>query len=269
MKSTLLIPVAGALLALAACSDNEPAQQTSSTNPAPAGTTTSRTAHDELPAQRGTQDSASAKTTGTNGTYTGSAATGTGTTPLNTPPVLRGENAEVVGAAKTNTGTTVTNANGVNGGTTVQHGDQAVTVAPDGSVTRSTTPVSTAAPAARGEAAEANLVPDRDAAAKADAQNRAADDSGRNKREDGTQPTPLDQGNSETDLKITQGIRSSVVERDDLSINAKNAKVITRDGVVTLRGPVANAQERETVASIAKAQAGVTKIENYLEPLQQ
>jgi osmotically-inducible protein OsmY len=34
-------------------------------------------------------------------------------------------------------------------------------------------------------------------------------------------------------------------------VNAKNVKIITQDGVVTLRGPVKNAQEKTTVAGIA------------------
>lgn len=249
MKLSLFIPVAGAILALAACNDNEPVQQSTTSTPA----------------QRGSP-------TATNGSAKSSSpATDTGTTPMNTPPVLRGENAEIVGPAKTNPGTTGMTADGATTGSNppVLRGDQAEVVGqPRTTPTPSVTTVDAVAPATAGNAAEAMLVPDRDAAAKADAQSRAADDSGRNKREDGTQLTPLDQGSSEADLMITQGIRSRVVDRDDLSTNAKNAKIITQNGVVTLRGPVANAQERDTVATIAKTQAGVTRIDNHLEPLQ-
>lgn len=120
-----------------------------------------------------------------------------------------------------------------------------------------------------GTGKESALMPSRDSAAKTDATSHAADDSGRNLGEDGSQPTPLDQGESETDRTITQSIRSTVVERDDLSVNAKNVKIITRNGVVTLRGPVADARERDSIVAIANAQRGVTQVDNRLEPLQQ
>ena len=37
---------------------------------------------------------------------------------------------------------------------------------------------------------------------------------------------------------MTQKIRKAVVADDSLSMNAHNVKIITLDGVVTLRGPV-------------------------------
>ena len=50
--------------------------------------------------------------------------------------------------------------------------------------------------------------------------------------------TPLDQGNDKRDLEITQQIRKSVMDDSTLSFTAKNVKIITKDGHVTLRGPV-------------------------------
>ena len=38
---------------------------------------------------------------------------------------------------------------------------------------------------------------------------------------------------------------------DGMSVNARNAKIITADGKVTLRGPVESQQERDTIARIA------------------
>ncbi len=52
---------------------------------------------------------------------------------------------------------------------------------------------------------------------------------------------------------------------DSLSMMAKNVKIITADGVVTLRGPVKNAAEKETVARLAEANAGGAKVMNHLE----
>lgn len=272
MKTSLFIPVVGAILALSACSDSEPVQTPSTSRSEPASSTAPATAStttvNEPPAQRGGQativGSAKSNAPGT---------AGTGSAPAGTPAVLRGDQAELAGPAKTSPPSATPAANGVPtaGGMAgnnppVLRGEQAEVVGEARTAARST--VDAVAPAA-GDKAEAGLTPARDGTSKADAQARAADDSGRNKREDGTQPTPLDQGSSDSDLKITQGIRSTVVGRDDLSTNAKNAKIITRDGVVTLRGPVANAQEAEAIASIAKAQVGVTRIDNLLEPLQQ
>jgi osmotically-inducible protein OsmY len=77
--------------------------------------------------------------------------------------------------------------------------------------------------------------------------------------------TPIDQGTSDADVRITQEIRKAVVEDDALSVNGENVKIITVDGVVTLRGPVANAQERASIEAKAKGVAGVTRVDNQLE----
>ena len=43
------------------------------------------------------------------------------------------------------------------------------------------------------------------------------------------------------------------------------SQFITVDGVVTLRGPVNNAQEKATIAKLARSAAGKAKISNQLE----
>ena len=93
-----------------------------------------------------------------------------------------------------------------------------------------------------------------------------ADNTARNKRdrEDGAL-TPTDQGESASDRKITQQIRQAVVGHDELSMNAKNAKIITRDGVVTLRGPVASPAEKVQVGELAAKAPGVKRVDNQLE----
>jgi len=77
--------------------------------------------------------------------------------------------------------------------------------------------------------------------------------------------TPLDQGGSTGDREITQRIRKAVVSNDDLSFTAKNVKIITRDGQVTLRGAVKSAQERTSIERAAKTVAGPSKVVNELE----
>ena len=52
---------------------------------------------------------------------------------------------------------------------------------------------------------------------------------------------------------------------DSLSMTAKNVKIITADGVVTLRGPVKTAAEKATIAKLAEANAGSAKVMDQLE----
>ena len=77
--------------------------------------------------------------------------------------------------------------------------------------------------------------------------------------------TPEDQKETKKDIRITAHIRKTVVRDKSLSVDAKNAKIITRSGVVTLRGPVANEAESKKLQKIAKKTRGVVKVDNQLE----
>lgn len=77
--------------------------------------------------------------------------------------------------------------------------------------------------------------------------------------------TPTDQNENQTDLKITQQIRQAVMADGSLSFTAKNVKIITQGGKVTLRGPVKTAEERAAIESAARKAAGVTNVDNQLE----
>lgn len=77
--------------------------------------------------------------------------------------------------------------------------------------------------------------------------------------------TPGDQGGSEADRTVTQRVRQGVVASDALSVNGKNVKIITQDGVVTLRGPVKTDKEKADIAAIARSVAGVKSVDNQLE----
>ncbi len=93
-----------------------------------------------------------------------------------------------------------------------------------------------------------------------------ADNSGKNVRDrQDTSPTSGDQSNRKSDLAITQAIRKAVVADKALSTNAHNVKIITANGVVTLRGPVNSAEEKETIAAKAQKVAGVKNVDNKLE----
>jgi len=98
---------------------------------------------------------------------------------------------------------------------------------------------------------------------------KPADNTAQNKRDDGSTVTPLDQGMSEADTAITQAIRKAVVAEKGLSINAQNVKIITKDGTVTLRGPVVSEAERQLIATKAQEVAGVRTVTNNLEVVTQ
>lgn len=77
--------------------------------------------------------------------------------------------------------------------------------------------------------------------------------------------SPLDQSNKPEDLKITQAIRKAVIADDSLSMAAKNIKIITADGQVTLRGTVNNSGEKTSILAHAKKSAGSAQIVNHIE----
>jgi len=77
--------------------------------------------------------------------------------------------------------------------------------------------------------------------------------------------TPLDQGDSERDVALTKTIRAAVVANDSLSFEAKNVKIITQNGKVTLRGPVKSKEESQTIERTAEEAAGLDQVANELE----
>jgi len=97
--------------------------------------------------------------------------------------------------------------------------------------------------------------------------NTSPDNTAVNKRDqNNANVTPGDQSNDAGDIKITADIRRAVMEDNSLSTNAHNAKIITaKGGIVTLRGVVDNAAEKDAVESKAKAVAGVSRVDNQLE----
>src|SRR4029450_5217802 len=93
-----------------------------------------------------------------------------------------------------------------------------------------------------------------------------ADNSGRNVRDrnDATK-TAEDQSENEADRTITQNIRKTINSDESLSTNAKNVKIITNDGIVTLRGPVKSEKEKVDIEAKAKQVSGVKRVDNQLE----
>jgi len=73
---------------------------------------------------------------------------------------------------------------------------------------------------------------------------------------------PIEEGG---DSGITASIRRSIAADDRLSLAAKNVMIVTRDGVVTLIGRVADEEERETVGDLVRQVQGVRRIDDQLE----
>ena len=96
--------------------------------------------------------------------------------------------------------------------------------------------------------------------------NTKPDNTAKNERDSsGETQTSGDQSNSSGDLKITQAIRQALMKDGELSATAKNIKVITANGHVTLRGPVKTTQEKAKIDQLAKSAAGGAQIEDQLE----
>jgi hyperosmotically inducible periplasmic protein len=92
-----------------------------------------------------------------------------------------------------------------------------------------------------------------------------ADNTKRNSEKNKNTDTAEKQSNSKDDLALTQKIRQVVIKDGSLSMNAKNVKIIARDGKITLQGPVDSQQEKDTIATKARQIAGKDKVEDQLE----
>lgn len=92
------------------------------------------------------------------------------------------------------------------------------------------------------------------------------DNTDRNKRDrDARTLTPLDQGNSKTDTDTTARIRKGILDLENLSVNAQNVKIITKEGHVTLRGPVKTEEEKRLIGEVASRAVTAEHTDNQLE----
>jgi hyperosmotically inducible protein len=72
------------------------------------------------------------------------------------------------------------------------------------------------------------------------------------------------QSNSSSDVELTRKIRKALTQDKSLSTYAHNVKIITRDGVVELKGPVRSQSEKDAVEAKATDIAGASKVKNEL-----
>ncbi|HTZ49704.1 MAG TPA: BON domain-containing protein [Verrucomicrobiae bacterium] len=88
-----------------------------------------------------------------------------------------------------------------------------------------------------------------------------ADNTGANKQGGATADQ---QKNDAGDRELAQKIRQSINADKSLSTDAHNVKVIVRNGHVTLKGPVASAEEKKSIEDKASDLAGPDKVTNKL-----
>lgn len=94
----------------------------------------------------------------------------------------------------------------------------------------------------------------------------AADNTKMNQRDqNANQATADQQKGNRSDLDITQQIRQAIVKDKSLSTYAHNVKIITQNGMVTLKGPVRSESEKSTIAAKAEGIAGEGKVTNQLD----
>jgi hyperosmotically inducible periplasmic protein len=96
-------------------------------------------------------------------------------------------------------------------------------------------------------------------------QTKDADNTKINDRDRHGALTPMDQGNSGAETKITAAIRRGIMNDKTMSFIAKNVKVITVGNRVTLRGPMKSDEERAAIEAIARQTEGVAEVDDQLE----
>jgi len=92
------------------------------------------------------------------------------------------------------------------------------------------------------------------------------DNTANNQRDrDSNAKTPIKQDENQNDINVTANIRKQILATENMSVNARNAKIITSGGKVTLRGPVESTDEKAKLERIATDVAGEGNVINELE----
>ena len=77
--------------------------------------------------------------------------------------------------------------------------------------------------------------------------------------------TAEQQSEATSDRMLTKKIRQAIIADKSLSVYGHNVKIITKDGSVTLKGPVHSEEEKQTIASKAQSIVGSPdKVTNQL-----
>ena len=79
------------------------------------------------------------------------------------------------------------------------------------------------------------------------------------------EPTADQQKMNTGDRETTKQIRQAIIKDKSISTYGHNVKVITQNGMVTLKGPVRSQEEKQTIEAKAKEIAGPDKVTDDLE----
>ena len=79
------------------------------------------------------------------------------------------------------------------------------------------------------------------------------------------QPTADQQKENRPDRDITRDIRQSITQDKSLSTYAHNVKIISQNGMVTLKGPVRSEEEKSRIEAKAAEIAGKDNVTSQLE----
>ncbi len=90
---------------------------------------------------------------------------------------------------------------------------------------------------------------------------QAPDNSGQNKSQT---TTAEDQSNVKADRMTTAEVRKALIADKDLSTYGHNIKIITKNGAVTLKGPVKSEQEKQKIGADVAGVVSPDKITNSL-----
>ena len=93
-----------------------------------------------------------------------------------------------------------------------------------------------------------------------------ADNTRMNRQDRNSNEATADQQKADrSDREITQQIRKSIMDDKSLSTYGHNVKVITQNGMVTLKGPVRSEEEKKAVEAKAAEVAGADKVTNEID----
>ena len=96
--------------------------------------------------------------------------------------------------------------------------------------------------------------------------NPQADNTKMNQRDrNANEPTADQQKSNRSDRDITQQVRKAIMEDKSLSTYAHNVKIITQNGMVTLKGPVRSEEEKRAIEAKAAEVAGGDKVTNEMD----
>ena len=96
--------------------------------------------------------------------------------------------------------------------------------------------------------------------------NTQTDNTKMNQRDrNANEPTADQQKSNQSDLDLTKQIRQAIANDKSISTYGHNVKVITQNGMVTLKGPVRSEEEKKAIAAKAAEVAGADKVTDEMD----